>query len=67
VLGAAQAGRQSSLKMLRLLSDEDLIAFAREEASALVEADPQLTAHPALREAIDNLLGPLRAEFLDKA
>jgi ATP-dependent DNA helicase RecG len=67
VLGAAQAGRQSSLKMLRLLSDEDLIAFAREEASALVEADPQLTAHPALREAIDNLLGPQRAEFLDKA
>ena len=67
VLGAAQAGRQSSLKMLRLLSDEDLIAFAREEASALVEADPQLTGHPALREAIDDLLGPQRAEFLDKA
>jgi ATP-dependent DNA helicase RecG len=67
VLGAAQAGRQSSLKMLRLLSDEELIAFAREEASALVEADPQLAGHPALREAIDDLLGPQRAEFLDKA
>jgi ATP-dependent DNA helicase RecG len=67
VLGAAQAGRQSSLKMLRLLSDEDLIAFAREEASALVESDPQLTAHPALKQAIDDLLGPQRAEFLDKA
>ena len=67
VLGAAQAGLQSSLKMLRLLSDEELIAFAREEASALVEADPQLAGHPALREAIDDLLGPQRAEFLDKA
>ncbi len=67
VLGAAQAGRQSSLKMLRLLADEDLIAFARQEASALVEADPQLTEHAALREAIDDLLGPQRAEFLDKA
>ena len=67
VLGAAQAGRQSSLKMLRLLSDEELIAFAREEASAVVEADPQLAGHPALREAIDDLLGPQRAEFLDKA
>jgi len=67
VLGAAQAGRQSSLKMLRLLSDEDLIAFARQEASAVVEADPQLAAHPALRNAIDDLLGPQRAEFLDKA
>src|SRR5215467_2450447 len=67
VLGAVQAGRRSSLKMLRLLSDEELIAFARQEASALVETDPQLTGHTALREAIDDLLGPQRAEFLDKA
>jgi ATP-dependent DNA helicase RecG len=67
VLGAVQAGRRSSLKMLRLLADEELIAFARQEASALVEADPQLAGHPALREAIDDLLGPQRAEFLDKA
>jgi len=67
VLGAAQAGRRSSLKMLRLLADEELIAFARQEASAVVEADPQLGGHPALREAIDDLLGPQRAEFLDKA
>jgi ATP-dependent DNA helicase RecG len=67
VLGAAQTGRRSSLKMLRLLSDEEIIAFAREEASALVEADPQLTGHPAVRQAIEELLGEQRAEFLDKA
>jgi ATP-dependent DNA helicase RecG len=67
VLGATQAGRRSSLKMLRLLADEELIAFARQEASALVEADPQLAGHVALSEAIDDLLGPQRAEFLDKA
>jgi ATP-dependent DNA helicase RecG len=67
VLGAAQTGRRSSLKMLRLLSDEEIIAFAREEASALVEADPQLTGHPAVRQAIEDLLGEQRAEFLDKA
>jgi ATP-dependent DNA helicase RecG len=67
VLGATQAGRRSSLKMLRLLADEELIAFARQEASALVEADPQLAGHLALSEAIDDLLGPQRAEFLDKA
>jgi ATP-dependent DNA helicase RecG len=67
VLGSAQAGRRSSLKLLRLLADEDLIASAREEASALVGSDPQLTAHPALKEAIDDLLGDRRAEFLDKA
>jgi ATP-dependent DNA helicase RecG len=67
VLGSAQAGRRSSLKLLRLLADEDLIAAARVEATALVGADPQLTAHPAVKEAIDDLLGDRRAEFLDKA
>ena len=65
VLGAAQAGRRSSLRLLQLLADEDLIGRAREEASAVVCADPQLAAHPALREAIDDLLGP-QAEYLDK-
>ena len=57
VLGATQAG-QSSLKLLRLLTDEDLIGQARQEATAVVTADPDLTAHPALRAAIDDLLGP---------
>ncbi|MGH3261491.1 MAG: helicase-related protein, partial [Trebonia sp.] len=67
VLGEAQAGRRSSLKLLRLLADEDLIATAREEAVTLVAGDPKLTGHRALREAIDDLLGDRRAEFLDKA
>jgi ATP-dependent DNA helicase RecG len=67
VLGSAQAGRRSSLKLLRLLADEDLIATAREEASPLVADDPKLAAHPALKEAIDDFLGDRRAEFLDKA
>ena len=67
VLGSAQAGRRSSLKLLRLLADEEIIASAREEATALVAADPQLTSHQALKDAIDDLLGDRRAEFLDKA
>ena len=67
VLGEAQAGRRSSLKLLRLLADEDLIATAREEAATLVAADPKLTSHLALKEAIDDFLGDRRAEFLDKA
>jgi ATP-dependent DNA helicase RecG len=67
VLGSAQAGRRSSLKLLRLLADEDLIATAREEAATLVTADPKLTGHQALKEAIDDFLGDRRAEFLDKA
>jgi ATP-dependent DNA helicase RecG len=67
VLGSAQAGRRSSLKLLRLLADEDLIAAAREEAAALVGADPELAGYPAAKEAIDDFLGDRRAEFLDKA
>jgi ATP-dependent DNA helicase RecG len=67
VLGSAQAGRRSSLKLLRLLADEDLIASARVEATALVADDPPLTSHPAVKEAIDDFLGDRRAEFLDKA
>jgi ATP-dependent DNA helicase RecG len=65
VLGAAQAGRQSSLRLLRLLADEDLIGQARQEATAVVSADPALSAHPALRGAIEELLG-VQAEYLDK-
>ena len=68
VLGSAQAGRRSSLKLLRLLADEDLIAAAREEASARSSRPTrQLAAHPPLKEAIDDFLGDRRAEFLDKA
>ena len=67
VLGTVQAGRKSSLKMLTLLDDEDLIGQAREAASALVDADPELAGHPALARAIDALLDAEQAEFLEKA
>ena len=66
VLGAAQAGRKRSLRLLTLLGDEALIGQAREEATALVEADPELAAHPALAAAIASLLDEEQAEFLEK-
>jgi ATP-dependent DNA helicase RecG len=65
ILGAAQAGRQSSLHLLQLLKDEALIGEARQEATAVVSADPDLAAHPALTEAITDLLGP-QADYLEK-
>jgi ATP-dependent DNA helicase RecG len=67
VLGAAQAGRKSGLKMLTLLRDEELIVQARAEAQALVDGDPQLAAHPALAGAIRTLLDEEQANFLEKA
>ena len=67
VLGAAQAGRKSSLKLLTLLADEDLIGSAREEATALVSADPALADHAALAAAVSSLLDQEQAEYLEKA
>ena len=65
VLGAAQAGRQSSLRLLRLLADEDLIGLARDEATQVIDRDPDLEAHPAIKTAIEDLLGD-QADFLEK-
>jgi ATP-dependent DNA helicase RecG len=67
VLGALQAGRKSSLRLLSVLRDEDLIGLARTEATTLVEADPGLDSHPALAAAVSDLLGPDQADFLEKA
>jgi ATP-dependent DNA helicase RecG len=67
VLGAAQAGRKSGLKMLTLLRDEELIVQARTEAQAVADADPRLAGHPALVSAIRVLLDEEQAEFLEKA
>jgi len=67
VLGAAQAGRRSSLKLLTLLKDEELIGQAREEARNLVAADPALAGEPALATAVRVLLEREQAEYLEKA
>ena len=53
VLGSAQSGGRSSLKLLRVVHDADLIARARSEASAVLDADPALSDHPALRAALE--------------
>jgi ATP-dependent DNA helicase RecG len=67
VLGTAQAGRKSSLRLLRLLEDEELIAQARGEATALVEADPALADAPGLAAAVRVLIDVERSTFLEKA
>ncbi|MFE6224379.1 ATP-dependent DNA helicase RecG [Streptomyces sp. NPDC057854] len=66
VLGQAQSGARSSLRVLAVIDDEEVIAAAREEATALVLADPDLDAHPGLRTALDALLSEEREEYLEK-
>ncbi|MFC6878908.1 ATP-dependent DNA helicase RecG [Actinomadura yumaensis] len=66
VLGATQAGRSSSLRLLTLQRDEDVIKDAREEATALVDQDPGLDDHPGLAAELATLLDEERAEYLEK-
>jgi ATP-dependent DNA helicase RecG len=66
VLGAAQSGRRSRLRLLSLLRDVDLIETARAEASRLVDADPELTGHPALAATVAAMVDAERAEYLEK-
>ncbi|MYS21287.1 ATP-dependent DNA helicase RecG [Streptomyces sp. DvalAA-14] len=66
VLGQAQSGSRSSLRVLTVMDDEDVITAARDEATAVVAADPELAAHPDLRSALDSLLDADREEYLDK-
>ncbi|GIH13579.1 ATP-dependent DNA helicase RecG [Rugosimonospora africana] len=66
VLGAAQSGRRSHLRLLSLLRDRDLISEARAEAIALLEADPELERQPELREWIASQVNEERAEYLEK-
>ncbi|EST39192.1 ATP-dependent DNA helicase RecG [Streptomycetaceae bacterium MP113-05] len=66
VLGQAQSGVRSSLRMLAVIDDEEVIADARSEATALVAGDPDLEDHPELRTALDALLDKERAAYLDK-
>src|SRR5690625_3149879 len=66
ILGAAQSGRGSSLRLLRVLTDTDVIERARWDARKIVDRDRTLADHPALRFTITEQLDPERAEFLDR-
>ncbi|KOV52121.1 ATP-dependent DNA helicase RecG [Streptomyces sp. AS58] len=66
VLGQAQSGVRSSLRVLAVIDDEEIIAEAREEAAAVVAADPELTRLPGLRTALEALLDEEREQYLEK-
>lgn len=66
VLGQAQSGVRSSLRVLSVIDDEEVIAAARQEAVTVVAADPDLEHLPELRIALDALLDKDREEYLDK-
>lgn len=52
VLGDTQSGGKSSLKLLRVVKDADLIVDARERTEALLAEDPELTGEVELAGAV---------------
>ncbi|MDR2381146.1 MAG: ATP-dependent DNA helicase RecG [Bifidobacteriaceae bacterium] len=64
ILGDTQSG-SSSLKLVRLAQDAELIADAREAAQRLVEQDPELVTQPALAASIGRLLAG-REAYLER-
>ena len=66
ILGARQSGGVSGLRILSVVRDEDLIGRAREDATAIVTADPELEFHPALKLEIEMYLTQKSEAFLER-
>lgn len=66
VLGDAQSGVRSSLRLLRVVTDADLIVLARAAAEDVLEADPDLERHAGLAAAIERRLGQQERAALAK-
>ncbi|WP_431800995.1 ATP-dependent DNA helicase RecG [Microbacterium sp. bgisy203] len=66
VLGDAQSGARSSLRLLRVVADADLIQTAREGAERLLADDPALSRHPGLSDALRRRLGQQERAALAK-
>ncbi|WP_457098367.1 ATP-dependent DNA helicase RecG [Microbacterium sp. P5_E9] len=67
VLGDAQSGARSSLRLLRVVKDADLIAEARAAAERVLEEDPALQRHPGVAAAIERRVGIIERAALAKS
>ena len=66
VLGRAQSGTKSHLRLLRVLRDEELIEQARRVATDLISTDPKLAKYSVLAAQVNLLREEERSTFLDK-
>ena len=67
VLGKSQSGFRSGLQNLRVLRDEATIVQAREAASALLDADADLSLAPDLATEVARLEASVQADFIEKS
>jgi ATP-dependent DNA helicase RecG len=68
VLGARQSGRASSVRFLRMGNEHDaqIIADAREDATAVVDLDPTLATYPDLAARVAARLDEEQAAYLER-
>ncbi|MDR7186337.1 ATP-dependent DNA helicase RecG [Microbacterium trichothecenolyticum] len=66
VLGDAQSGARSSLRLLRVVKDADIISEARVAAERLLADDPALLRHPGLAAALERNVGMAERAALAK-
>jgi ATP-dependent DNA helicase RecG len=66
VLGSRQSGRKSSLKLLQVVKDVELVELARDACKKLVEQDLTLAQVPALQKAVLEIEKEAETEFLEK-
>jgi ATP-dependent DNA helicase RecG len=66
VLGKAQSGVRSHLRLLKVLRDEPLIEKARAVATRLIAQDPALEKSPELALAVAALREEESSTYMDK-
>ncbi|GAA5198999.1 ATP-dependent DNA helicase RecG [Microbacterium jejuense] len=66
VLGDAQSGARSSLRLLRVVKDADVIAEARIAAEQVLADDPALDRNPGLAAALEHSVGMAERAALAK-
>lgn len=62
VLGDVQSGKRSSLKLLRVVADADVIEQARADAQAVIENDPTLRGNVQLAGAVLDFMRSTEAD-----
>ena len=67
VLGRDQSGLRSGLKLVSVLKDEEILSKAQVVARDLIESDPNLDNHDALKGAVANLIETQQAQYVKKS
>ena len=66
IFGTSQSGDQTMLRIANIF-DQDLLALARQEAAAIIESDPELSApnHAGVAAERDRFLNRVQAHIAD--